>query len=1229
MTSHPPTILQPLEFALRGSQLIEASAGTGKTYTIAALYLRLVLGHGGAAAFHRPLTPPEILVVTFTEAATKELRDRIRARLAEAATAFLQEPGGDGPGDTRDALLLALRAQYPQAEWPAHARTLRLAAEWMDEASVSTIHSWCLRMLQEHAFDSGSLFTQQLQTDQRELYAEVVRDYWRTFFNALSEQDARAVSTLWPTPDALLSEVKNLLAMVETLGPGCEPAQALQQAREQAARTLAELKAPWRGDGGWVPELAARLDAAVAAKHIKMPARKAWMAAIRTWAEGDAVSPKLTDKALTRLSPEDLARSGASDAALLGHPALRALAALPSRIRSLPNGRTQILPHAAAWARQRLASEQMRLSQMGFNELLTRLDAALQGPSGTQLAQRIRAQFPVAMIDEFQDTDPIQYRIFDAIYKVAANHQDTALVLIGDPKQAIYAFRGADIFTYLTARRHTGERHATLGTNFRSTTDMVAAVNALFQRRERHDGGRGAFLFRSRSDNPIPFFEVQAQGRRQQWQMAGEVAPALTFWTLPQAEPAAVGQAQQVMSAECATEIVRLLNAGQQGQAGFVGEDAVLAPVKPGDIAVLVNSGREAALVRKALAERGVRSVYLSDKESVFQSVVAGDLQYWLAACAQPDNDRRLRAALATATLALDWAALDELNHDELKWEARVLQFREYRQLWRRQGVLPMLRRLLNDFAVPLRLVTQGEERQLTDLLHLAELLQRASAQLEGEHGLIRYLAEQRQDDGTDSDARKLRLESDADLVKVVTVHKSKGLEYPLVFLPFATAFRATDTKDLPLKWHDDQGRLQVALAADERAIERVDHERLGEDLRKLYVALTRARFATWVGAAPLKEVERSALGYLLGGGAPLGPATLIEALDDLAGTSRGVAVREVPEALPQRYLPAATTRELAPEPALATGVRVPWWNASYSALRVEEAARETGQPFPVGPTSGAENSFLDSREDTAGGEVAASAGTGMHGFPKGPRPGTFLHDLLEWAARQGFAQALADPDEMRRQIALRCQRESWGEWEATLQTWLTDWLRTPIHLHGLVPGITPFAPAELKQVQPEMEFWFAANTVDTAALDRLVRQYTLDGEPRPALSSLQINGMFKGYIDLLFEHEGRYFVADYKSNKLGPGDPAYTPQAMRQAILDNRYELQYVLYIFALHRLLRSRLPDYDYERHVGGAVYLFLRGHAAPSQGLHGERPPKALMDELDRLFSGQPQQPAGVAA
>jgi exodeoxyribonuclease V beta subunit len=219
--------------------------------------------------------------------------------------------------------------------------------------------------------------------------------------------------------------------------------------------------------------------------------------------------------------------------------------------------------------------------------------------------------------------------------------------------------------------------------------------------------------------------------------------------------------------------------------------------------------------------------------------------------------------------------------------------------------------------------------------------------------------------------------------------------------------------------------------------------------------------------------------------------------------------------------------------------------------------------------------------------------------------------------------------------VLRRCQLAGYGRWAPQLQRWLPQWLVTPLPLGAASADdtsstaaagtyarpIRPVAPSELRSVKVEMEFWFPAPQVQLRRLDALVRRHTLAGAARPALSAQTLNGMLKGFIDLAFEHDGRYFVADHKSNWLGPTDADYTPQRMRQVMLDKRYDLQAVLYVFALHRLLRSRLADYDYERHVGGAVYLFLRGHAALGQGVHLERPPRALIEALEQMFSERP--------
>ncbi|MBL8485666.1 MAG: UvrD-helicase domain-containing protein, partial [Rhodocyclaceae bacterium] len=485
-----PTPLAPLAFPLVGSHLIEASAGTGKTYTIAMLYVRLVLGHGGGSAFPGgPLTPPDILVVTFTEAATEELRDRIRARLAEAAARFREDPAGIRPPDDPDPLH-HLRAGYPPDQWPVCARRLELAAEWMDEAAVSTIHGWCNRMLREHAFDSGSPFLQNLETDQRALAAETVRDYWRTFVYPLDQDGAATFLACWSAPDALQRVVGPLLGHAGRLPEPDGPANVLRAMREERQQRLAELKRPW---AAWSEELRDLFDKAKAAKAIDGRKLRSdwygnWLDALRDWATmPDHEMPDL-GKGWDRLKREGIAEAWTKGTPP-DHPAFEAISRLKPALEALPNPKPALLAHAVRWIARTLDEARRRRAEIDFDDLLTGLDAALRGPLGDRLADIIRRQFPVALVDEFQDTDPVQYRIFERVYQVAENRQDCALVLIGDPKQAIYAFRGADIHTYLKARRAVGNRVFTLDTNFRSTGAMVEAANHCFRRAEEEEGG--------------------------------------------------------------------------------------------------------------------------------------------------------------------------------------------------------------------------------------------------------------------------------------------------------------------------------------------------------------------------------------------------------------------------------------------------------------------------------------------------------------------------------------------------------------------------------------------------------------------------------------------------------------------------------------------------------------------------------------------------------------------
>lgn len=1222
--------LDLLALPLHGSRLIEASAGTGKTYTIAALYLRLVLGHGELPRGADALTPPQILVMTFTDAATQELRERIREALAIAARVFRASDPDAVPGV--EDIHKALRSEYAEAERPGAARRLELAAEWMDEAAIPTIHGWCYRMLREHAFDSGSLFTQDLASDQQELLAEATRDYWRRFVYPQPPAQLALLRNAFGTdPDALLQKIRPLVGHLpaRTADAELETPEGLEAALGERLVRLEGMKRLWRETFDTVAEQFEALRSSVL-NGGKYSNPEKLLGSMREWAaDPGALRPGGVsgDSPLERFSAAGM-QARLKKGQVLPEDMHPAFTALDDHTEVCVDDRERLLQSAARQVDAQFRQAQRQRAQMGFHDLLTRLRDALDGPGGEHLAATLRAQFPVALVDEFQDTDPVQYRIFHRVYRIDENPDDLGVLLIGDPKQSIYRFRGADIHTYLAARAATEGRHYTLERNFRSTEALVAAVNRLFEHAEGWDDG--AFLFRKGAENPLPFLAVEANGRKEVFERAGQAPPPVTLWCHDPGEPVPKGAYRERVAAACASHMVKLLNDGATGHCGFrknAAQDG-LEPVRPRDIAVLVRGRMEADAIRAELRRRGVRSVYLSDRESVYATDEAGDLLRWLRACAEPTSERLLRAALATATLGQSLSELHRLTVDELAWEARVEQFRSYRGLWQSRGVLPMLRRLLHDFEVPLRLRASAEgERALTNLLHLSELLQQAATELDGEQALIRHLTEHRDGEGETGEEQVLRLESDEDLVKVVTLHKSKGLEYPLVFLPFVCNFRETNkTKDVPYRDHPPESGARWVFQMDETVLARAERERLAEDLRLLYVGMTRAQHACWLGIAPIvsgggksNHFHLTAAGYLLAGPGGVEGGGLESALQAAAGSEPAIHVGPLPEA---SEIIAKTEGD-----AVATGpARVPpprrferWWVASYSAI----AAHDDGIA-PVAPDSAREDVLREGVADANRPapevpEPELRATSGLHAFPRGPGPGTFLHGLLEWAAEQGLAAQAERPERLTQEVVERCERRGWGEWSTTV----ADWMQQLIAADFPLEDGTSFRLGGLATYQPELEFLYPARDLSAAELDRGVRAQLMPGQPRPPLGNVTLNGMLKGFVDLVFEHGGHYYVADYKSNWLGASAQAYAHEHLQAAVLEHRYDLQLVLYTLALHRQLEARLPSYDYDQHMGGGVYLFLRGVDAPGHGVFHHCPPRGLIEWLDRRISVGPGQ------
>ncbi|EPQ7011606.1 exodeoxyribonuclease V subunit beta [Klebsiella pneumoniae] len=1170
--------LDPLRLPLIGERLIEASAGTGKTFTIAALYLRLLLGLGGEAAYPRAISVEELLVVTFTEAATEELRGRIRSNIHELRIACLR-------GESDNPLYSALLAEI--ADKDDAAKTLLLAERQMDEAAVFTIHGFCQRMLSLNAFESGMLFEQQLIEDESRLRYQACADFWRRHCYPLTRDIAAVIHDVWKGPRDLLKSLDRWLqGEAPQLKSPPAPNETLAERHQQIIARIDSLKQQWREQVGEIEGVLE--NSGLDRRKFNRGNQGKWMEKVNAWAQEETLSYQLPD-ALEKFAQSFLLERTKAGGEPPVHPLFSAVESLLASSLTLTD---LVLARAMVEIRDAVAREKRRRGELGFDDMLSRLDEALRGDSGETLASAIRQRFPVAMIDEFQDTDPQQYRIFRRIWR---RQPETALLLIGDPKQAIYAFRGADIFTYMKARGDVAA-HYTLDTNWRSSPGMVGSVNRLF----------------SLSDNPfmfheIPFLPVKAAAKNKGLRFTVDAAdvPAMNVWLMP-GDTVGSGDYQTFMAQLCATQIRDWLSAGQQGRA-LLWRGETSRPVQASDITVLVRNRLEAAQVREALQTLGIPSVYLSNRDSVFETLEAQELLWLLQAVLAPERENTLRSALATSMFGLTALDIENLNQDEQAWDALVEEFSEYRQIWRQRGVMPMLRALMTARHIAENLLaTRGGERRLTDILHISELLQEAASQLESEHALVRWLAQHIAEPDSNAASQQMRLESDKHLVQIVTIHKSKGLEYPLVWLPFIARFRKQDQAF----YHDRETFAAVLdLGQDEASLELAEAERLAEDLRLLYVALTRAVWHCSLGVAPLSsrksgnsDFHLSALGRLLQAGEAMDAAGLAARLADFC---HGDIALQIPGELDLTpwQAPAATIPRLSAR-ELQRRIADDWRVTSYSGLQQHGF-------------SGGQDLLPRLDVDAAGvGEVVEEPQLTPHQFPRGAAPGTFLHSLFE---ELDFTQPVPEG-----WMAEKLQLSGFdAQWAPVLTDWLGGVLKT--RLPGPDIALNQLAARD-KQV--EMAFYLPiAQLLTPERLDALIRQYDPLSADTPPLDFRQVRGMLKGFIDLVFRHEGRYYLLDYKSNWLGEDREAYTRPAMEQAMRAHRYDLQYQLYSLALHRYLRHRLADYDYDRHFGGVIYLFLRGMDGQEggQGIFTTRPVRPLIDGLDQLFAGETQEEA----
>jgi exodeoxyribonuclease V beta subunit len=1192
--------LDHLNVELSGRNLIEASAGTGKTYAIACLYLRLLV--------EQDLTPEQILVVTYTEAATEELRGRIRSRIREALGVF------SGAG-TDDLFLLGLQGNS-NGKGPDRAKArdnLERALTSFDTASIFTIHGFCLRALQDNAFESGSLYDTELVTDQAGLLQEIVDDFWRTRFFAVPAPLLGYALHNGYSPGYFLGFLKGMLTnpMLEIIPRFSE--EDITAIEQECRECLAGVRDMWRASGAEIIHiLAGDKGLSRAAGNYHPDELSGLFAGMDAFVAGD--NPFDLFPGFRRFASSGIAKGKKPTGIAPAHPFFDLCEQM---VQKVEERFLALRWELVAYARERLPSRKRELNIRFFDDLLNDLYAALCGAAGGGFAASLREKYRAALIDEFQDTDPVQYDIFRRIYADPAS----PLFLIGDPKQAIYSFRGADIFAYLEAAADVEEqRRFTLTGNWRSTPRLLAAFNTVF------GNGENPFVFADITYHPVKPGKIE--DGKQLVCAAGDNAP-LQVWHMPADEkggPINVGKANDAIPAAIAAEISRLLQDGLNGKA-LIGD----TPLVPGDIVVIVRSHRQAGHIQEALRNLGVPSVMRSDR-SIFSTDEAREVCILLGALAEPGNEAKIRAALVTDILGRSGNDIAGLTEDEQRWEEILENFRDYHQLWLERGFMVMTQSLMAREEVRGRLLRRPDgERRLTNVLHCFEVIHQAAHDRGlGSEGLLTWFGE-RVSGGEAADEYQIRLETDERMVKIVTVHVSKGLEYPVVFCPFM--WGGLKGNDEVVTFHDGFKMVKdFGSPAYELHRGLAQKESLAESLRLLYVALTRARFRCYLlggkvaGRKGVNEPETSALAYLLhASGVVKESADVVDLLAKEVGALSAPQMEEQLRSLAVQGNGTISVEEMpeADDMAAYTPLRddgTPLACREFSGIIGSDWRVASFTSFAAHGHGGAE---LPDRDETGRGDMAAGPtatgekpeGMSIFTFPRGAQAGIFLHGLLE---ELDFASCSAEA--ISALVEKGLERSGYArEWGPCVTSLVNNIISTPLESPE---GAFSLADLKPESWTTELEFFFPLRFVTSDTLRDYFRKWGGGYEAVDllqlcsALSFRPVRGMVRGFIDMVFEYGGRYYLADWKSNHLGYRVEEYGRDALKREMVQRLYPLQYLLYTVALNRYLSLRVRGYDYASHFGGVLYVFLRG-VSPGHGeefgIFRDTPPVEMINDL----------------
>ncbi|MEY4674710.1 MAG: hypothetical protein RL148_2494 [Planctomycetota bacterium] len=1185
--------------------VLEASAGTGKTFTLEGLFVRHLLE--GARPGGRVTSAQQVLVVTFTRASTQDLKHRLRTGLQDALHAL---KGGKASKD----LWQQLANDHGAAGIPVLERALRD----FDLVTINTIHGFCKRVLDRAAFASGTDFVTEFVEDDSELVMAACADALRAQAQGddplpaavlraagIDEKALKERFDAWQLfPGTRIAPSQDLAPALESLRTAVAAAEEefdAELVQQALADHKSNSKAPWYKRVGTFCERLARrirrqpLTALDDLAHLSL----ANLVAGGEYSKGGSVAPE----------PGTVAHSfflAAEQVADALEPARTAL------VEAMLHASLAALDRSKATARTR-----------SFRDLLVELHTLVRDPvAGKDLCTAVREQWKVALVDECQDTDPLQYAIFDAFF-------GDSLLLVGDPKQSIYGFRGADLNAYLQAARASDQ--FTLEKNFRSHPGLVTSVIRLFQRGKDHPFVESGIL--------VP--EVTAHHKAGERELVGLPGRPMQWRVLrsePRPDPKSKSRQQATFPKRNAWEPTLLDDLVAQCKA-LVTSGTTLSDtgkrLQHKDIAVLVRSGKEGQRVQDALAQAGI-TASIARLHDVFESEEAEELEVLMHAILDPGAGTLIQAARATVFWGRTASELTDPSTDaSLKADLDLVHF--LRSTWTRRGLMSMFMHAVEALGVRSRMLAREDgERKLTNWFQVAELLQEQQT-LHG-HGkahLLRWFTAERSGaTGKTASDRELRLESDAEAVQILTMHSSKGLQYEVVLLPYLTTGSHRPKKGLLLS-RDAAGSPVLDLGNEPLPAhaDAAERNQLGEDLRLLYVALTRAKRRCIAWHVPAEGAPKTALAWLLhfhhaGQKAEgwvkdwhketkergLAWGQDLEAFERahaeiLSVTHVDLREEEPPRRDPRPRVSAAALPSFRPVPErLTLGDRT----ASFSRL-LHGSQHESAADH--------EDDRGETRVET---EVPAES---MFGFARGPSAGICLHAILEHAD-------FRDPGGSTNATLIRDLLEGHGFLAPEVHQGITNPVAVVQQMLQVVTQPTcrqlGFALKDLAPTSRKDEWNFLLGTehVDVREVGRILATSTSShvaelGE-RIARKDDREAGYrhFVGKVDLMCRHQEKWWVFDWKSNHLGNSPADYATGRLTESMCEDKYVVQYHMYLAGLHCHLQSRIgKDYDYDRHVGGACYVYLRGLDATAQtGWYVHRPDHVLVDRLASALRGR---------